>query len=399
MYSVNREMIQKDSQQRLANSDREQANSDREQRLTIAIPDREEPDAEGPPPAMLACLPAPATALPDQQKQQQEVQRQQMKQLRLPSQGVKRPNEDVVSDRVTRTRREAEGEAGAQAEDQAQQESMLVLEDANRALEEAAQKQRDSTDAMKQAAAEELEVIKAKGRVEQAKVNARAKLEQATRDAASAALAQAAAEQEQRDQQNAEAARLLQATQDAEVFKQQEDVAKLHDADQETQSALAKDKEAKDEEAKDQEAKDQEVKDKEAKDLKAKEDADAGGASGDEDSRGALALAQAAAEFGDAVPSATASDTPTCGLCLQVLDHTNQELEALGCSHVYHTECLDDLVEHTPNATRQNCCPLKCNRTPDDEPHVDVEETIAATLLEIATQPPQSVVVELADID
>ena len=289
----------------------------------LATPDREEPAAAAPPPAKLALLPAPATALPDQH------------------QGVKRSNEDVVSDRLTRTRREDE--------DEAQKESML-----------------DATDAMNQATAEQLEVEQAQARVEQAKVNARGKLEQATRDSASASLAQATAGQEQRDQQNAEAARLLQETQYAE---------------------------------------DQEVKDQEAQDLTAKEDAASSDASGDEGSRGALALAQAAAEIGDEVPSATASDPPTCGFCLQVMDHMYQELEALGCSHVYHKECLDDLIGHTPGATRQNCCPLKCNSTPYDE-HVGIEAALAATLVETDTQPPptpppslpQPIDVELADV-
>ena len=140
----------------------------------MATPDREEPAAAAPPPAKLALLPAPATALPDQH------------------QGVKRSNEDVVSDRLTRTRREDV--------DEAQKESML-----------------DATDAMNQATAEQLEVEQAQARVEQAKVNAGAKLKQAARDSASAALAQATAE-EQREQQNAEAARRLQATQDLSLI-------------------------------------------------------------------------------------------------------------------------------------------------------------------------------------
>ena len=67
------------------------------------------------------------------------------------------------------------------------------------------------------------------------------------------------------------------------------------------------------------------------------------------------------------------TDLPQCCICQKSMNHrSGEELMALECSHVFHTQCITECWEklHKP----RSWCPYKCNQCPnvvEDDDHDD----------------------------
>ena len=67
------------------------------------------------------------------------------------------------------------------------------------------------------------------------------------------------------------------------------------------------------------------------------------------------------------------TDLPQCCICQKSMNHrSGEELMALECSHVFHTQCITECWEklHKPRFW----CPYKCNQCPnvvEDDDHDD----------------------------
>ena len=66
------------------------------------------------------------------------------------------------------------------------------------------------------------------------------------------------------------------------------------------------------------------------------------------------------------------TDLPQCCICQKKMNHRTEELMALACSHVFHTQCITECWEklHKP----RSWCPYKCNQCPnvvEDDNHDD----------------------------
>ena len=80
------------------------------------------------------------------------------------------------------------------------------------------------------------------------------------------------------------------------------------------------------------------------------------------------------ARFGTGSVAGTAAedDLPQCCICQKKMNHRTEELMALACSHVFHTQCITECWEklHKP----RSWCPYKCNQCPnvvEDDNHDD----------------------------
>ena len=78
-------------------------------------------------------------------------------------------------------------------------------------------------------------------------------------------------------------------------------------------------------------------------------------------------------ETGSVAGTAAEDDLPQCCICQKKMNHRTEELMALACSHVFHTQCITECWEkfHKP----RSWCPYKCNQCPnvveDDDDHDD----------------------------
>lgn len=66
------------------------------------------------------------------------------------------------------------------------------------------------------------------------------------------------------------------------------------------------------------------------------------------------------------------TDLPQCCICQKSMNHRSEQLMALACSHVFHTQCITECWEklHKP----RSWCPYKCNQCPnvvEDDNHDD----------------------------
>lgn len=53
-------------------------------------------------------------------------------------------------------------------------------------------------------------------------------------------------------------------------------------------------------------------------------------------------------------------DHLTCGICLQL--HGEEQVEALECGHVFHSECLSDWYRTAVPQPQVGDCPNRCDR-------------------------------------
>lgn len=77
-------------------------------------------------------------------------------------------------------------------------------------------------------------------------------------------------------------------------------------------------------------------------------------------------------ETGSVAGTAAEDDLPQCCICQKKMNHRTEELMALACSHVFHTQCITECWEklHKP----RSWCPYKCNQCPnvvEDDDHDD----------------------------